>query len=307
MDLMTLNPLSGDTVTKSAAARIVRSVDELRAALAPARREGLTIGLVPTMGFLHEGHVSLLRAAHTECDVVVMSLFVNPTQFGPGEDLDRYPRDEQHDLRLAGEAGVDLVFAPAVEELYPDGFAAAVEISGGLTSVLDGDPESRGAGHFRGVTTVVAKLFNIVGPDVAYFGQKDAQQVAVIKRMVRDLDFPLRVEVMPTVREEDGLAMSSRNVYLDPADRLRAVAISRALAAAEQQALALDSLDAGLAAARIELAAAAIEPEYLEARDAETLEPVDQLGSGRPVLIAVAARVGGARLIDNVLIEPIVD
>ena len=305
MDLITLTPLSGETVTTRAAARVVRSVGELRAALLPHRRAGRTIGLVPTMGFLHEGHVSLLRAARAETDVVVMSLFVNPTQFGPDEDLDRYPRDEERDLRLATEAGVDLVFAPAVAELYPDGAATAVEVAGGLTSVLDGDPARRGPGHFRGVTTIVAKLFNIVGPDVAYFGQKDAQQAAVIKRMVRDLDFPLRVEVMPIVREEDGLAMSSRNVYLEPADRLRAVALSRALAAAEQQALALDSLEAGLAAARIELAAAAIEPEYLEARDAETLEPVEGL-TGRPILIAVAAQVGGARLIDNVVIEPLV-
>jgi pantoate--beta-alanine ligase len=307
MDLMTLNPLPGDTVTPKAAARVVRGVGELRDALAPARRQGLTIGLVPTMGFLHDGHVSLLRAARAECDLVVMSLFVNPTQFGPGEDLDRYPRDEGRDLRLAGEAGVDLVFAPSVEEIYPDGAATTVEVTGNLTSVLDGDPSRRGAAHFRGVTTIVAKLFNIVGPDVAYFGQKDAQQAAVIKRMVRDLGFPLRVEVMPTVREEDGLAMSSRNVYLEPADRLRAVAISSALAAAEQQALALDSLDAGLAAARIELAAAAIEPEYLEARDAATLEPAERLRAGHPVLIAVAAKVGGARLIDNVLVEPIAD
>jgi len=304
MDLITLNSLSGETVTTRAAARVVRSVGELRAALLPHRRAGRTIGLVPTMGFLHAGHVSLLDAARAETDVVVMSLFVNPTQFGPGEDLDRYPRDEDRDLRLATEAGVDLVFAPAVAELYPDGFATAVEVTGGLTSVLDGDPGRRGSGHFRGVTTIVAKLFNIVGPDVAYFGQKDAQQAAVIKRMVRDLDMPLRVEVMPIVREEDGLAMSSRNVYLEPADRLRAVALSRALAAAEQQALALDSLEAGLAAARIELAAAAIEPEYLEARDAETLEPVEGL-TGRPILIAVAAEVVGARLIDNVVIEPL--
>jgi pantoate--beta-alanine ligase len=305
MDLMALDSFSGDTVTNRAAARVVRGVGDLRAALVPARREGLSIGLVPTMGFLHEGHVSLLHAARAECDLVVMSLFVNPTQFGPGEDLDRYPRDEERDLRLASEAGVDLVFAPAVEELYPDGFASTVEVTGNLTSVLDGDPGRRGPGHFRGVTTIVAKLLNIVGPDVAYFGQKDAQQAAVIKRMVRDLDFPVRVEVMPTRRERDGLAMSSRNIYLEPADRVRAVALSRALAAAEQQALALDSLAAGLDAARIELAAAAIEPEYLEARDAETLEPVDQLGTGRPILIAVAARVGGARLIDNVVIEPL--
>ncbi len=255
------------------------------------------------MGFLHEGHLSLLRAARAECDLVVMSLFVNPTQFGPGEDLDRYPRDEARDLRLAGEAGVDLVFAPAVAELYPEGAATVVEVAGNLTGVLDGDPERRGTGHFRGVTTVVAKLFNIVGPDVAYFGQKDAQQAAVIKRMVRDLDFPVRVEVMPTVREADGLAMSSRNVYLEPADRLRAVALSRALSAARQQALVTGSLAAGLDAARIELAAAAIDAEYLEARDAESLEPVTEL-SARPILVAVAARVGGARLIDNVVIEP---
>src|SRR5882724_8184977 len=276
MDLITLNSFSGETVTTRAAARVVRSVGELRAALLPHRREGRTIGLVPTMGFLHAGHVSLLEAARAETDVVVMSLFVNPTQFGPDEDLDRYPRDEERDLRLAAAAGVDLVYAPAIAEVYPEGFSTAVEVGGGLTGVLDGDPSRRGPGHFRGVTTVVAKLFNVVGPDVAYFGQKDAQQAAVIKRMVRDLDFPLRVEVMPTVREEDGLAMSSRNVYLEPADRVRAVALSRAPAAA-QQALALDSLDAGLSAARIELAAAAIEPEYLEARDAETLEPVEGL------------------------------
>jgi pantoate--beta-alanine ligase len=305
MDLITLTPFSGETVPTRAAARVVRTIGELREALLPHRRAGRTIGLVPTMGFLHEGHVSLLRAARADTDVVVMSLFVNPTQFGAGEDLDRYPRDEERDLGLAGEAGVDFVFAPEVAELYPDGFATAVEVTGGLTSVLDGDPGRRGPGHFRGVTTIVAKLFNIVGPDVAYFGQKDAQQAAVIKRMVRDLDMPLRVEVMPIVREEDGLAMSSRNVYLEPADRLRAVALSRALAAAEQQALALDSLAAGLAAARIELAAAAIEPEYLEARDAEALEPVEQLGTGRPILIAVAAQVGRARLIDNVVIEPL--
>jgi pantoate--beta-alanine ligase len=307
MDLVNMSFFPGETVTENAAARVVRSVGELRAALVPARRAGQTIGLVPTMGFLHDGHASLLRAARAECDVVVMSLFVNPTQFGPNEDLDRYPRDEEHDLRVAAEAGVDIVFAPTVDEMYPDGAATTVEVSGNLTSVLDGDPSRRGAAHFRGVTTIVAKLFNIVGPDVAFFGQKDAQQAAVIKRMARDLSFPLRVEVMPTVREEDGLAMSSRNVYLEPADRLRAVAISRALAAAEQQALALDSLDAGLAAARIELAAAAIEPEYLEARDAETLEPAEHLRAGRPVLIAVAAQVGGARLIDNVLVEPIAD
>jgi pantoate--beta-alanine ligase len=299
---MNVELLTGDTPRTDAAVSLVRSKAELRAALAPARRQGLRIGLVPTMGYLHEGHLSLLRAARAECDLVVMSLFVNPTQFGPGEDLDLYPRDEERDLALAGEAGADLVFAPAVEEVYPEGFSTAVEVGGQLTEVLDGDPARRGPGHFRGVTTVVAKLFNVVGPDVAYFGQKDAQQAAVIRRMARDLDFPLRVEVMPIVREDDGLAMSSRNAYLDPADRARASALSRALAAVEREARA-GSLGAGLEAGRRILAEAGIEPEYLEARDAESLAPATELGE-RPVLVAVAAPVGAARLIDNVLIDP---
>jgi pantoate--beta-alanine ligase len=302
MDLMNLDLLTGDTPHQDEAVRVFRAKAELRAALAPARREGLSIGLVPTMGYLHEGHLSLLRAARVECDLVVMSLFVNPTQFGPGEDLERYPRDEERDLRLAGEAGADFVFAPAVAEVYPEGFCSQVEVGGTLTAVLDGDPARRGSEHFRGVTTIVAKLFNVVGPDVAYFGQKDAQQAAVLQRMVRDLDFPLRVEVLPTVREGDGLAMSSRNAYLEPEDRRRAVAISQALAAVEREARA-GSLQAGLDAGRRELAAAGIEPEYLEARDAASLEPAGELAD-RPVLVAVAARVGAARLIDNVLISP---
>jgi pantoate--beta-alanine ligase len=283
--------------------KLVRAKAELRAALAPARREGCSIGLVPTMGFLHEGHLSLLRAAQAECDLVVMSLFVNPAQFGPGEDLDRYPRDEERDLRLAGEAGADLVYAPPVEEVYPKGFATRVEVEGDLTTVLDGDPSRRGPGHFRGVTTVVAKLFNTVQPDVAYFGQKDAQQVVVINRMVADLDIPVRIEVLPIVREADGLAMSSRNAYLDPRAREQATALSRALHAAEVTA-ATEGLDAALDAARAELRAAGVEPEYLEARDAENLTPV-AAPNGRPVLIAVAAEVGGTRLIDNVLIQPL--
>jgi pantoate--beta-alanine ligase len=283
--------------------KLLRAKEELRAALAPARRQGERIGLVPTMGFLHEGHLSLLRAARADCDLVVMSLFVNPAQFGPGEDLDRYPRDEERDLRLAVEAGVDLVYAPPVEAVYPEGFATRVEVGGGLTDVLDGDSSRRGPEHFRGVTTVVAKLFNVVCPEVAYFGQKDAQQAAVIRRMVRDLDIAVRIEVLPTVREPDGLAMSSRNAYLDPGAREQATALSRALRAAEAMARGAGSLAAGLQAARCELAAAGIEPEYLEARDAENLTPVTGL-EGRPVLIAVAAEVGGARLIDNVLIQP---
>ncbi len=292
-----------DNPRPTVAATALRTKAELRPVLSEARRAGQTIGLVPTMGYLHEGHLSLIRAARAECDLVVMSLFVNPTQFGPGEDLDRYPRDEERDLELAGEAGADLVFAPAVGEVYAAGASTVVEVGGPLTNVLDGDRDRRGPEHFRGVTTVVAKLFNVVGPDVAYFGQKDAQQAVVIRRMVRDLDFPVRIEVMPTVREDDGLAMSSRNAYLEPADRERAVALSRALAAAERGARG-GSLAEGLEAARRELAEAGIEPEYLEARDAETLEPVEAMGD-LPVLVAVAARVGAARLIDNVLIQPL--
>jgi pantoate--beta-alanine ligase len=302
MDQMNLNLFTGDSLPRTTAASVLRSKADLRAALEPARRADQKVGLVPTMGYLHEGHLSLLRAARAECDLVVMSLFVNPAQFGPDEDLERYPRDAERDLRLAGEAGADLVFAPSVAEVYPDGFASRVEVAGPLTEVLDGDPGRRGPEHFRGVATVVAKLLNAVGPDVAYFGQKDAQQAAVIRRMVRDLDFPVRIEVLPTVREADGLAMSSRNAYLEPADRERATALSRALAVVEREALE-GSLVAALESGRRELAAAGIEPEYLEARDAESLEPISALDR-RPVLVAVAARVGAARLIDNVLIQP---
>jgi pantoate--beta-alanine ligase len=282
--------------------RVARTKAELHESLSPARREGKTIGLVPTMGYLHDGHLALLRAARERCDVVVMSLFVNPAQFGPSEDLDAYPRDEARDLEMAADAGVDLVFAPAVEEVYPAGFATSVEVGGGLTDVLDGDPERRGPGHFRGVTTVVAKLFNTVGPAVAFFGQKDAQQAVVIRRMARDLDFPVEIEVLPTVREPDGLAMSSRNAYLTPVERERAAALSRALRAAEAVAGSGEtSAQVALEAARAELEQAGIEPEYLEARDPKTLAAVDAM-NGRPVLIAVAARVGAARLIDNTLI-----
>ena len=282
--------------------RIVETKRELREALAGPRREGRTIGLVPTMGYLHEGHVSLLEAARGDCDVVVMSLFVNPAQFGAGEDLDRYPRDRDRDAAVAAEAGVDIVYAPAVEEIYPTGFATTVEV-GGLTEVLCGDEDRRGPEHFRGVTTVVAKLLNTVGPDVAYFGQKDAQQAVVIQRMVADLDFPVRIEVRPTVREADGLAMSSRNAYLAPADRERAPALHRALLAAAAAADPGAAVDDALAAGRAELDEAGIEAEYLEARDATDLSPIESF-NGRPVLIALAAQVGAARLIDNVIVEP---
>jgi pantoate--beta-alanine ligase len=282
--------------------RILRTKAELREALAPARRELRSVGLVPTMGALHDGHLSLLRAARERCDMVVMSLFVNPAQFRPGEDLASYPRDESRDANLAAAEGVDLIYAPAVDDVYPEGFATSVEVGRGLTDVLEGDPARRGPEHFLGVTTVVAKLFNTVQPDVAFFGQKDGQQAVVIKRMVRDLDLPVEIVVLATVREPDGLALSSRNAYLEPAERERAAALSRALQAAARVAASGErSVSVALEAARAELEAAGIEPEYLEARDAEGLAPVESF-NGRPVMVAVAARVGKARLIDNVLI-----
>lgn len=285
--------------------QVVRTRKALRELLAADRRAGRTIGLVPTMGYLHEGHLSLIRAARERCDTVVMSLFVNPTQFGPNEDLSAYPRDEQRDVALAGGAGADVIYAPDVSEVYPDGYATTVDVTGELTSVLCGDPSRRGPEHFRGVTTVVAKLLNAVGPDVAYFGQKDAQQAIVIQRMVRDLEFPVEIVVCPTVREPDGLAMSSRNVYLEPAEREQALALNRALSVAVAAAQPGGSTAEALAQAHKVLADAGVVPEYLEARDAETLAPVERFGE-RPVLIAVAARVGRARLIDNMQLDSVV-
>jgi pantoate--beta-alanine ligase len=276
-------------------------VAELRDALGPERRAGRSVGLVPTMGYFHAGHLSLMRRARATCDVVVVSLFVNPAQFGPGEDLEGYPRDEERDLALARDEGVDLVFIPTVEEVYPAGFATTVEV-GSLTGTLEGDPRQRGREHFRGVTTMVTKLFNMVGPDVAFFGQKDAQQALVIRKLVRDLDLPVRIEVCPTVRDTDGLALSSRNGYLSPEDRERAVALSRALSAAEAR-VARGDVNAAqvLAAARAVLDAAGIEPDYLELRSTTDLSPVERVNGS--TLLAVAARVGRARLIDNTILR----
>ena len=273
--------------------KTVRTVAELRAARAEAAG---TVGLVPTMGALHEGHRSLLRRARGECDTVVMSLFVNPAQFAPGEDLAAYPRDEQRDAEIAAAEGVDILFAPPAEEVYPPGFSTTVTV-GGVSEGLCGDHRP---GHFDGVATVVCKLFNMADPDVAYFGQKDAQQAVVIRRLVRDLDIPVRVEVCPTVREGDGLALSSRNAYLSPEDRERALALNRALRAAEE-AVAAGERDAAavLAAARAHLDG--LEPEYLELRSAEDLSPVTRVNGS--TLLAVAAKVGRARLIDNVVLE----
>jgi pantoate--beta-alanine ligase len=280
--------------------RTVRTVKELREALAPERRAARSIGLVPTMGYFHDGHLSLIRRARVQCDVVVVSLFVNPAQFAPGEDLATYPRDEARDAELAEAEGVDLLFAPPVEEVYPEGFDTRVTV-GGLTETLEGAPDQRGPEHFAGVATVVTKLFNMAGPDVAYFGQKDAQQALVIQRLVRDLDIPVRIEVCPTVREPEGLALSSRNAYLSPSDRERALGLSRALRAAEATVRSgqIDA-EAVLAAARGELDAHGIDPDYLELRSTTDLSPVERVNGS--TLLAVAARVGRARLIDNTIL-----
>ena len=277
--------------------KVVTTVRELREALAGARGAHRTIGLVPTMGAFHDGHLELMRAARAASDVVVVSLFVNPTQFGANEDLSAYPRDFDRDRSLAAAEGVDLLFAPDAAEVYPDGFDTTVHV-GGVADTLEGDARP---GHFDGVATVVIKLFNMVGPDVAWFGQKDAQQALVIRKLVRDLDIPVRVEVAPTVREPDGLAMSSRNAYLAGVDRERAAALSRALAAAERE-VAAGRRDAAavLAAARAELDAAGVEPEYLELRSADDLSPAERVNGN--TLLAVAARVGRARLIDNTIL-----
>jgi pantoate--beta-alanine ligase len=281
--------------------RTIRTVAELRAALAEPRRNGRTVALVPTMGYLHDGHLALIRAARGEADVVVVSLFVNPAQFDDASDLAAYPRDEQRDAGLAQEAGADLLFAPPVEEVYPPGFTSQVRVGGALTETLEG--AHRGAEHFHGVTTVVTKLLNMVGPDVAYFGQKDAQQALVIRRLATDLDLPTRIEVVPTVREPDGLALSSRNVRLSAPDRERALALSAALRAAEA-ALAGGSRDATelTAAARAAMEPFDVEPEYLALVDPADLQPVRTVD--QDALLAVAARVGPVRLIDNTILAP---
>lgn len=279
--------------------RSIRTVSELRTALALSRQKGLRIGLVPTMGAFHEGHLSLVRRARAECDVVVVSLFVNPKQFNEAGDLRAYPRDESRDTALAIDLGVDYLFTPSQEEVYPWGFATTISIAG-LTDRFEG--AHRGRSHFDGVTTVVTKLFNMVSPDVAYFGQKDAQQSIVIKRLVRDLDLPVQIEVCPTIREPDGLAMSSRNVHLSPADRQRALALQRALNAV-QQSIAAGERDpaTAIAAGLAELSASQIEPDYLELVTTDTLSPVERIEGD--VLALVAARVGATRLIDNHNIE----
>jgi pantoate--beta-alanine ligase len=274
--------------------RTIRTVAGMQEHSRRARGAGRRIGLVPTMGAFHGGHESLMRAARAGSDEMVVSLFVNPAQFDDPRDLAAYPRDEERDAAVAARLGADVLFAPPSGAVYPEGFSTTVTVPG-LSDTLEG--AHRGPGHFASVCTVVAKLFNMVAPDVAYFGQKDAQQAAVLKRMACDLDFPVRIEVLPTIREPDGLAMSSRNARLSPPERARAVALSRALEAA-REAIASDDPDP-LAGARAALEALDVAPEYLAIVDPETFQ---QPTHGR-VLVAVAAYVGDTRLIDNVLID----
>ncbi|MBK5229702.1 MAG: pantoate--beta-alanine ligase [Thermoleophilia bacterium] len=281
--------------------KTVATVAELRAELDAARAAERTIGLVPTMGALHAGHLSLIDRSVAACDVTVVTIFVNPAQFRPGEDLDAYPRRLADDTALAAERGADLLFVPSVDQVYPDGFATNVAVRG-ITERLCGDPARRGHEHFDGVTTVVAKLFNIAGPDRAYFGQKDAQQVAAIRRMASDLNFRVRIEVCPTVREPDGLALSSRNDYLSADQRKRATALFASLRAA-QAGLAAGELDAAtLVRTALNELIGAGQVEYFEIVDRDTLEPVERVE--RPALAAVAVRIGDTRLIDNLPLEP---
>jgi pantoate--beta-alanine ligase len=280
--------------------RTVCTVAELRSELAAARREARTIGLVPTMGALHEGHLSLIRRAREHCDVVVVSLFVNPTQFNERADLERYPRSERDDAERAAVAGADVLFAPPVDEVYPEGFSTTVEVAG-VSERLEG--AARGAEHFRGVATVVTKLLCMAMPDVAYFGQKDAQQLVLIRRLARDLNLPVRIEGLPTVRDRDGLALSSRNALLSAEERERALALPAALAAA--RALAAEgerSAERLTGAAREAMHASGVEPEYVALVDPDTFDPLDTLTGD--ALLALAARVGAVRLIDNTMLSP---
>jgi pantoate--beta-alanine ligase len=277
--------------------RTIRTVAGIREHVSAARAGGRSIGLVPTMGAFHAGHHSLMRAARERCDEVVVWLFVNPRQFEERGDLAAYPRDEARDAAEAEALGVDVLYAPSVEEVYPPGFATTVRVEG-LSDVLEG--AERGPGHFAGVCTVVTKMLNMVAPDLAFFGQKDAQQVAVLRRMVRDLDIPVELVVLPTVREPDGLALSSRNARLDAAGRRRALSLSHGLRAAEA-AIAGGERDATAIAAAARAAMDAVEPEYVALVDPDSFEPVQNV-NGR-VLVAVAARVGATRLIDNTIIH----
>ena len=278
--------------------RICDTIEDIRAACRAARRGGKRLGFVPTMGALHEGHLSLVRAARASCDAVAASIFVNPMQFGPNEDLAKYPRSFERDRELLEKEGAELLFAPSVEEMYPAGAVTWVTVEG-LSSKLDG--RSR-PGHFRGVTTVVAKLFHIVEPDAAFFGQKDAAQVAIVRRMVRDLNLPVEIVACPIVREPDGLAMSSRNAYLDPQQRKQALVLHRGLLQVKKS-WEEGEREAGklLTVGRDELSAEkSVRLDYLEIVDPDSLVPVENTAGG--ALVAVAAFVGLTRLIDNLVL-----
>ncbi|MBX6352621.1 MAG: pantoate--beta-alanine ligase [Thermoflavifilum sp.] len=280
------------------------TIADLRAALAPARRAGRSIGFVPTMGYLHEGHLALVEAARRDNDVTVVSIFVNPLQFGPNEDFDRYPRDLARDLSMLSQAGVDYVFTPSVEEMYPRPILTRV-IQPALSDKLCG--KSR-PGHFDGVATVVAKLLHIVGPDRAYFGQKDGQQVVLVRRMVEDLNFPVEIITVPTVREADGLAKSSRNVYLTPEERPHATVLYRALQDAKAAIEAGERSAQRIRDRMVKMISAEpmVRLDYAEVVSADTLEPLTDI-EGR-VMLAVAAYVGRARLIDNEqIVSPVLE
>lgn len=277
---------------------VLHTIAETRTACARIRQMGKTLGLVPTMGALHEGHLSLVRAAQASCDAVAVSIFVNPTQFGPKEDFASYPRTLEVDCRTLEAAGVDVVFAPSVQEMYPSGASTFVEAAG-VSDRLDGASRP---GHFRGVATVVAKLFNIFTPERAFFGQKDAAQVAVLRKMVRDLQFSVQLEVCPIVRELDGLAMSSRNRNLSLEQRRQALVLSRALLAVQEQFLRGERESAKLLAETVEVLAgeSGVQLDYCRIVDPDTLEDIPNIDRG--ALVAVAARVGTTRLIDNLLL-----
>lgn len=280
--------------------KVINGKGDLRDALKQEREAGKRIGFVPTMGYLHEGHASLIRAARQENDVVVVSVFVNPTQFGPNEDLDAYPRDTEKDLRLLQAERVDVAFFPTVEDIYPAGFTTYVEVQGPITKALCGGSRP---GHFRGVTTVVSKLFNIVAPHRAYFGQKDAQQVAVIEQMVKDLDFNVQIVACPTVREADGLAMSSRNAYLSTSERRQALILSKALFES-QDMIRQGERKAHILSDHIRKQLDTIDDaliDYVSIADARNLADLETLEG--EVLIALAVKVGRTRLIDNIRIH----
>jgi pantoate--beta-alanine ligase len=276
---------------------LVRSISEVRKKLNLVRSEKKRIGFVPTMGYFHEGHLALMRKAKSECDFVVVSIFVNPTQFGPKEDYHRYPRDLKRDSKLAEDCGVDLIFAPSVEEMYPEEQLTWVEVNE-ITDVLCGKFRP---GHFRGVATVVAKLFNIVQPDVAYFGEKDYQQLQVVKKMVKDLNFPVEIVGVPTVREKDGLALSSRNTYLSDEERRNALLLSKSLKKAQEL---YEKGERKVSTIREKMLEALNTPQvklqYLEIRDARSLKPLEKIEE--EALVALAAYVGETRLIDNVVL-----